>query len=156
MAEAMPEIRAFHRFPADEDPSRLLIPENQVSEPWGDDGKGPCEKCDGDGRADHRCLSCLESATDPECPACQGRIRWTDSCPSCEGTGEITRVKRSGVSSFPTAEGLRRYLAERGQDLSGDVFVEFVGELSPERDLDADEGAILAFPRQIVSRHEVD
>jgi hypothetical protein len=105
----------------------------------------------------HRCLSCLESGeADSECPACRGRLRWDDTCPSCEGTGEITRVKRSGVSSFPTAAGLRRYLAERDEDLSGDVFLEMEGELSTDRDLDADEGAILLFPRRIVARHAAD
>ena len=75
-----------------------------------------------------------------------------DTCPSCEGDGQITRVERAGVSSFPTAVGLRRYLRERDVRLSGDVFLEMEGELSEDRDLDADEGAILVCPRRIVAR----
>jgi hypothetical protein len=61
-------------------------------------------------------------------------------------------VKRRGISAFPTAEGLSRYLAERDEDLSGDVFLELEGEPSPDRDLDADEGAILIFPERILRR----
>ena len=124
-----------------------------MSTPWGDDGRGPCEKCSGGGRVDHRCLSCLEAdAPDAECVACGGRVRWEDSCPSCEGSGIVTRVRRAGISSFPTAEGLRRYLHVRNADLSGVVFLEIEGELSLDRDLDADEGAILVFPRRILGR----
>jgi hypothetical protein len=88
---------------------------------------------------------------DPDCVACCGKARWKDTCPSCEGTGEITRVERSGISSFPTLPGLIRYLHERDADLSGDVFVELEGELSDDRDLDADEGAILIMPSRIVA-----
>jgi hypothetical protein len=64
----------------------------------------------------------------------------------------VTRVKRAGISAFPTATGLHRYLLERDADLSGDIFIEIEGELSLDRDLDADEGAILIFPRRIVRR----
>jgi hypothetical protein len=148
------EVRAFHRHPADEDPSKLLDPSNQVSTPWGDDdGRGPCEKCSGDGHVNHRCLSCIEAGQpDPNCVACGGRVEWLGTCPSCEGTGTITRVTRAGISSFPTVAGLRRYLRERDADLSGDVLVEMEGTLSADRDLDADEGAILVFPRRILRR----
>jgi RecJ-like exonuclease len=89
---------------------------------------------------------------DPNCVACGGRVEWVGTCPACEGTGTISRVKRAGVSSFPTAAGLYRYLHERETDLSGDVFVEMEGTLSTDRDLDADEGAILVFPKRIVAR----
>jgi hypothetical protein len=65
----------------------------------------------------------------------------------------VSRIERSGISSFPTLEGLRRYLAERDADMSGYVLLEFEGELSNDRDLDADEGAILVFPRRIVATH---
>jgi hypothetical protein len=102
---------------------------------------------------EHRCLSCIEAAEpDPNCVACGGRVEWVGTCPSCEGTGVITRVKRAGISSFPTAAGLYRYLHERDADLTGDVFVEMEGTLSSDRDMDADEGAILVFPRRIVGR----
>jgi hypothetical protein len=66
----------------------------------------------------------------------------------------VTRIERQGVASFPTLEGLQRYLDERDADLSGYVFVEMEGELSEDRDLDADEGAILVFPRRIVGVHQ--
>jgi len=79
-------------------------------------------------------------------------VEWVDTCPSCEGNGVISRIERAGVSSFPTVQGLRRYLRERDADLSGDVFVELEGELSEDRDLDADEGAILIFPSRILDR----
>jgi hypothetical protein len=59
-------------------------------------------------------------------------------------------VRRAGISSFPTLAGLRRYLRDRGEDPSGDIVVELEGTLSSDRDLDADEGAILVFPRQIL------
>lgn len=75
-----------------------------------------------------------------------------DTCPSCEGSGVVSRVRRAGISSFPTAAGLRRYLLERDADVSGDVFLELEGELSLDRYLDADEGAILVFPKRILGR----
>jgi len=101
----------------------------------------------------HRCLSCLEAAEpDPTCVACRGKVEWEDTCPSCEGSGIISRVRRAGVSSFPTADGLRRYLRERDADLNGDVILELEGALSGDRDLDADDGAILVFPRRIAGR----
>jgi hypothetical protein len=81
-------------------------------------------------------------------------VRWDDVCPSCDGTGEVTRVERAGISSFPTLPGLIRYLRERDTDLSGDVFLELEGKLSDDRDLDADEGAILIFPERIVAIHD--
>jgi RecJ-like exonuclease len=143
--------RAFHSHPADEDPAELLRPENQVSTPWGAPERGPCEKCEGEGKVPHRCLSCLEAgAPNPVCPACGGRVEWEDVCPSCEGDGEVTRIERRGIASFPTLPGLRRYLADRDADLRGYVFVELEGELSPDRDLDADEGAILVLARRVV------
>ena len=151
----MTPVRGFHSHPADADPAELLRPENQVSTPWGGPGRGPCEKCAGYGRVHHRCLSCVEAGEPIRgCPACGGRVEWEDVCPSCEGDGEITRIERAGVSSFPTLPGLRRYLDKRDADLTGYVFVELEGELSDDRDLDADEGAILVFPRRIIEIHD--
>ena len=152
----MNPVRAFHSHPADEDPEELLSRENQVSTPWGAPERGrPCEKCEGSGRVEHRCLSCLEAGSPiPGCPACDGRVEWEDTCPSCDGDGRVTRIERDGVASFPTLEGLRRYLDERGADLRGYVLLELEGELSPDRDLDADEGAILVFPGRIVAVHQ--
>jgi hypothetical protein len=83
-------------------------------------------------------------------------VKWDDVCPSCEGDGMVTRVERSGISSFPTPAGLRRYLIERDADLGGNVFLELEGESSDDRDLDADEGAILIFPRRIAGVHAIE
>jgi hypothetical protein len=63
-------------------------------------------------------------------------------------------VRRAGISSFPTLQGLRRYLAERDEDPSGEVILELEGDLSSDRDLDADEGAILVFPHRICGKLE--
>ena len=127
-----------------------------MSTPWGGADRGPCDKCRGAGRVEHRCLSCLETGSDPECAACGGRVEWVDVCPACEGDGEITRVERRGVSTFPSLGGLYRYLAERDADLSGSVFLELEGELSGDRDLDADDGAVLVLPTRIGAVLEVD
>ena len=74
-------------------------------------------------------------------------------CPTCEGTGEITRTKRDGVSVFPTIDGLYWYLAERGAVLGSQGIVELDGRLSEDEDLDADAGAVLIRPERVVSAH---
>jgi hypothetical protein len=140
----------FHSSPVEEDPKDLLVPENQVSTPWGDADCGPCDKCRGTGTVDYRCNSCLETGSDPACPACRGRVRFSGTCPTCEGDGEIDRVERRGVSVFPSAAGLRRYLEDRDVDLEEYRFVELKGERSDDVDLDADAGALLVFPSRIV------
>jgi hypothetical protein len=144
----------FRRHDADEDPGKLLLPENQWSTPWGSHDHGHCDKCDRkEGMVEYRCLSCIERGADPACPACGGRVTFSDVCPSCEGSGEITNTRRRGVSAFPTIEGLRRYLADKGVDVSGEVIVEFDGELAGGRDLDADLGALLVIPQRILAAH---
>lgn len=145
----------FKRISSEEDPKELLRPEHQVSTPWGSPDCGPCEECE-EGKREHRCLSCMELGGDPACPSCGGRVEWIDTCPSCEGSGEIDRVERRGVSVFPTIPGLYRYLVERDEDLDGDVVVEVEGELSGDRDLDANDGALLALPTRIVDTHQID
>src|SRR5205823_6006045 len=116
----------------------------------------PCDKCGGPGETRYRCLSCLETGSDPDCPACAGRVEFVDVCPTCEGGGQINRTARRGVSAFPTLQGLYRYLVERGADLSGDVIVELEGELSDDRDLDADQGALLVIPTTVGAVHVID
>lgn len=148
-------MRFFHRFPAAEDPEKLLDPDEQWSTPWGDDDPGRCDKCGGAGRTEHRCLSC-HGATRRDCPACEGRIAFVDRCPACEGSGEITRTKRRGVSAFPALEGLYRYMARRDSDLQDSVVVELEGPLSGDLDLDADEGAVLVLPERILATHRMD
>ena len=147
--------RYFRRWSADDDPAQLLEPENQWSTPWGGAEHGPCEKCGGDGTAHYRCCSCLERGAKPDCPACGGRVEFDDVCPSCEGDGTIDRTRRRGVGVFPSAEGLYRYLAEReaGAD---DCVLELEGELTGDRDLDADAGAVLVRPTRIVAVHRFD
>jgi hypothetical protein len=146
----------FHRQPADEDPAELLQPENQWSTPWGAADRGACDKCRGIGQTEWHCLSCYDDGR-PDCPACQGRVRFADRCPACEGTGKITRTRRRGVSAFPTIEGLYRYLADEDPSgLDDAVVVELEGELSGDEDLDADRGAVLVLPSEITRTHQVD
>ena len=146
----------FHHYEADADPNQLLDPGNWVSTPWGGPDHGPCDKCGRSGRCRFRCFSCLEEGTRSDCPACGGRVEYEDVCPTCEGNGEITRTKRSGVSVFPTLGGLYRYLDERDADLSESVILELQGRLSADRDLDADAGALLIYPTAVISRRPID
>ena len=140
----------FRRCPVDDDPRALLDPSNQISTPWGSADHGPCDKCDSSGRVRYRCRSCLELGARDDCPACGGRVEFEDVCPTCEGDGEIERTKRDGVSVFPSLEGLRRYLVERDVELSGCEAVVLEGELTGDRDLDADAGALLIRPRRVL------
>jgi hypothetical protein len=148
------ERKFFHSLAVGRDPGELLLPENQYSTPWGQSDEGECDKCSQDsGSCEHRCLSCLEEGADLACPACGGRVVWEDECPACEGSGEIVRTRRNGISVFPSLAGLRRYLDEQDADTEGHVIVELVGELTGDRDLDADSGALLVRPSTIVGSH---
>jgi hypothetical protein len=145
----------FRRWSADADPVDLLKSENQWSTPWGDAGEGPCDKCEGRGRVTYRCLSCADGDHDPGCPACGGRVRYTDVCPACEGDGTIDHTRRRGVSVFPSIGGLYRYIARQDAEPE-DCVVELEGRLTGERDLDADAGALLVEPTRIVAVHPFD
>jgi hypothetical protein len=155
-AGAKRTVACFKSCPRDHDPRELLDPANQVSTPWGGHDHGPCDKCRGEGTIVHECLSCLAGGTDPECPACGGRVRYADRCPTCEGDGVIDRTRRDGVSAFPTIAGLLRYLAEDRREFDGHVIVELEGELTGDVDLDAERGAILVRPTRVVGVHEID
>jgi hypothetical protein len=146
----------FRHFSAEADPHRLLDRAEQVSTPWGPPDHGPCDKCKGERSVRFSCLSCVEEGARADCPACSGRVEFVDRCPTCGGTGEIDDTRRRGVSVFPTLGGLYRYLVARDFDFSDVVFVELHGELSSEPDLDADEGALLVHPTEIVTQHAVD
>ena len=146
----------FRLESGDRDPSYLLDPEEQTSEPWGGTVYGRCDKCGGDGRTEHECESCTAGDVDPDCPACGGRIHYMDECPACEGSGEIDDSSRDGVSVFPSAEGLYRYMSKRDVDLDGCVMVELAGEESKDEDFDADEGALLIRPERVVETHPLD
>lgn len=142
--------RYFRRWPLDRDPAELLEPSNAYSTPWGEPDHGPCDKCEGSGRARYGCRSCLERGADRDCPACRGAVEFVATCPACEGDGTIDRTTRNGVSVFPSIEGLRRYLAERDAEANGCGVVELDGELTGDVDLDADAGALLIQPTRVV------
>jgi hypothetical protein len=147
----------FHSCEVDADPQRLLDPAAQVTEPWGGHDHGPCDKCGGEGTALYECGSCMEAGADSGCPACQGRVRFRETCPACLGDGRIDHTVRHGIAAFPTREGLYRYLAGKPEaQIEGKVMVELEGPLSEERDLDADAGALLVCPERIVSITPLD
>ena len=145
----------FRLHPENETPDELLEPENQVSRPWGGADRGPCDKCDRSGRTTFQCASCIKQA-DPRCESCHGEVEFEGECPTCRGTGEITESERRGVSVFPDADGLYRYMLRRDSDMDGSVVVELEGKESDDPDFDADEGALLVFPTRIVRAEDVD
>jgi RecJ-like exonuclease len=146
----------FRLHDDDADPNELLDRDNQWSEPWGDvDVPAPCDKCGGSGHTGFECLSCDEHPSE-SCEVCHGDVRFVDTCPTCKGSGEITDQRRRGVSVFPDAGGLLRYMARRDVDLSDARLVELEGERAEEMDFDADEGALLVRPTRIVAVHDAD
>jgi hypothetical protein len=146
----------FHHLRDSLEPGRLLDPDGQVSTPWGEPDHGPCDKCGGSGQTEFRCLSCIEEGTRRDCPACDGRVEYLATCPACGGDGVVTRTHRRGVSVFPGLGGLYRYLVERQTEFEGTRIVELEGELSDVPDLDADCGALLVCPTEIVAVHDAD
>jgi hypothetical protein len=146
----------FHCCSAEADPELLLDPGQQFTEPWGGADHGRCDKCGGAGAALYRCRSCMESGAKSDCPACQGRVRFRETCPACLGDGQIDHTRRAGLAAFPAREGLYRYLAEKNAEVTGKVVVELEGRLSEERDLDADAGALLVLPERIASVTPLD
>jgi len=141
---------------ADADPERLLDPDHQFTEPWGSAEPGRCDKCGGAGTVLYKCRSCMETGGKAGCPACQGRVRFRETCPACLGSGHVDHTRRAGLAVFPTREGLYRYLAERNANVEGTVVIELEGRPSEERDLDADAGALLVLPERIVSVMPLD
>jgi hypothetical protein len=146
----------FHCHSATDDPGELLDPAEQVSEPWGEPEPGPCDKCRGSGSTGFECFSCVETGARPDCPVCQGRVRFSQICPACGGSGAISRTRRRGVAVFPSRQGLYRYLAWKDADVEGKVVVELAGAISDDQDLDADHGALLVFPDSVVSVEPLD
>ncbi len=65
-------------------------------------------------------------------------------------------MKRDGVNVFPSIEGLYRFIDEREADGDGCVVLELEGELTHDRDLDPDAGAVLVRPTKIVATHRFD
>ncbi|HXR30331.1 MAG TPA: hypothetical protein VN752_04255 [Solirubrobacterales bacterium] len=146
----------FHCCSAEADPQQLLDPDQQLTRPWGSADHGCCDKCGGEGAVLYECRSCLEAGAGSDCPSCQGRVRYRETCPVCLGSGEVDDTRRRGIAVFPTREGLYRYLAERNAEVRGKVIVELQGRLSDERDLDADTGALLVHPDRVVEVLPID
>lgn len=139
-----------------EDPQGLLDEEQQWTQPWGGSEDGArCDKCRGDGRTGFECWSCLLTGPNPDCPACRGRVRWEGKCPVCRGTGKVDGAPRRGLSAFPTAESLYRYLIATEAELVG-VLVELEAELAEDVDFDADQGVILVIPTAIERTRQVE
>ncbi len=151
-------METYYRVePGDRDPEDLLDPENHQSEPWSGTVRGRCDKCGGSGETEHECESCKAGGADPNCPSCKGELRYVDTCPACEGSGEIDDSSREGVSVFPDEDGLYRYMIKRDADLDHNCqLVKLEGEQSQDEDFDADEGALLVRPRRIVESGELD
>lgn len=147
----------FRLQPEDEDPRALLEPENQKTEPWGAPEEGsPCDKCRGSGRTLYRCESCRKASPDRGCEFCHGRYEFDDVCPACKGTGKIADTERDGVSVFPAADALYRYMLRRDADVDGCTLLELEGDETGDIDFDADEGVMLIRPTRIVRSEPID
>ena len=57
---------------------------------------------------------------------------------------------------FPDEDGLYRYMVERGADFEDCVVVELEGRESDDEDFDADEGALLVIPTEVLGARPVD
>jgi hypothetical protein len=143
--------------PASDELSKLLTEDGQWTEPWGssDDG-APCDKCRGKKRTMHECWSCKLAGPQSSCPVCRGTVRWDATCPVCRGSGTVDGRPRHGVSVFPRVEGLYHYMMMKDADLDGCLIVELEGDPAHEVDFDADQGAVLVIPTEIVGCLRVD
>jgi hypothetical protein len=147
---------SYFHCSADAELEELLDPDRQFTEPWGGHDHGRCDKCGTAGVALYECRSCLERGPRSDCPACQGRVRFRETCPACLGDGHIDHTRRAGIAVFPAREGLYRYMAEKNASVEGRIVVELEGRLSEERDIDADAGALLLMPERIVEAAPLD
>jgi RecJ-like exonuclease len=143
--------------PASAEPGRLLTDEGQWTEPWGSSEDGTrCDKCEGAGTTVHECWSCRLTGARASCPVCSGKVRWEDDCPVCRATGKVDGKPRHGVSVFPTLEGLYHYMLVNDADFEDCVIVELDGHPSEDVDFDADQGAMLVIPSDILGCGGVD
>ena len=128
----------------------MLTEEGRWTEPWGDSEDGSrCSKCEGGKEVEHECWSCMLAGERPDCPVCEGKVRWRDTCPVCRGSGQTDGAPRHGVSVFPTLEGLYHYMAAKEVDLDGCLVVSLEGRKADDVDFDADQGALLVIPLAI-------
>jgi DnaJ-class molecular chaperone len=140
-----------------EDPGLLLTDAGQWTEPWGaSNDSDRCDKCAGEGSLRHECWSCETTGPDDDCPACGGAVNWRAACPVCRGSDRIDGAPRHGVSAFPTVEGLYRYMLAKEADLEGCVLVTMEASPAEDVDFDADQGALLVLPVEILAREPVD
>jgi hypothetical protein len=136
--------------PTGEQPSAMLNRENQWTQPWGGSEDGTtCEKCQRSGVTEYRCWSCLLTTRTPECPACAGKVRWSDVCPVCRGSGVVDGAPRRGVSVYPRLEGLYHYMLSNDAELDDCLVVELEAQRASDVDFDADDGALLVLPTAI-------
>lgn len=155
----MSGVRCYRVSSSSEDPERVLTDAGQWTEPWGEgrsrEGEA-CDKCRGEGEVTHECWSCLLAGLHEACPACAGAVRWKASCPVCRGSGRIDSAPRHGVSVFPTLEGLYHYMLAKDANLDDCMTLELEATRAPDVDFDADQGALLAIPTEIIACHRVD
>jgi hypothetical protein len=83
-------------------------------------------------------------------------VSWEDDCPVCRGSGKVDGKPRHGVSVFPTLEGLYRYMLANDADLEECVIVELDAGPAEDVDFDADQGAMLVIPTEILECEGVD
>jgi DnaJ-class molecular chaperone len=146
----------FRLHPADDDPARLLDPRQQRSQPWAGTIYGRCDKCRGEGRTMHECKSCKQGSPRSDCPACGGEVRYLAECPACQGSSEIDDSEREGISVFPEEDGLYRYIAGRDGNVADAKLLLLEGEPTGDEDFDADEGAVLITPTNLVEVRDPD
>lgn len=86
------------------------------------------------------------------CGTCHGQCLDRDDvlCEDCRGAGEVEDV-RHGVSAALTVTALYDYFAGRDAELAGCSLVTFDGDFAADDDLDADDGAVLTYPRRIIA-----
>lgn len=60
------------------------------------------------------------------------------------------------MSVFPTLEGLYHYMLAKHADLDDCMTIELEATRAPDVDFDADQGALLAIPTEIIACHRVD
>ena len=74
----------------------------------------------------------------------------------CRGSGKVDGKPRHGVSVFPTPEGLYHYMLTNEADLDECVIVELDATPAEDVDFDADQGAMLVIPAEILGCAGVD
>jgi hypothetical protein len=152
-------FRCFRIQPADRDPAALLDPATWKSRVWVGTVYRTCPGCRGEGEVvgDPRpCVSCTDDVD--MCDACRGLgfVSDVDVCPTCQGVGEVDDSVRRGVSACRTIDDLYRYFAEREADIADCVVVEMEADIADEEDWDHQRGAILVYPRRIISVTPLD